>query len=117
MARSMTAFANAEHNSALGQLRFELRAVNHRFLELSLKLPEELRSLEPHLRERTQKLVQRGKVDVSLRYKAGASQGGLSLNKPLVDALLALADDLHNRHPELKPITTSDVASCASAHW
>ena len=57
MARSMTAFANAESKGAPGQLVFELRSVNHRFLELGLKLPEELRALEPHLREMAQKLI------------------------------------------------------------
>ena len=45
MARSMTAYASAEATSELGQLRLELRSVNHRFLELGFKLPEELRSL------------------------------------------------------------------------
>ena len=115
MARSMTAFANAESQGALGQLRFELRSVNHRFLELGLKLPEELRALEPHLREMAQKLIQRGKVDLTLRYKAPVQQDALALNQPLVEGLLALADALHNRHPELKPLSTSDVLAWPGA--
>ena len=115
MARSMTAFANAESKGVLGQLVFELRSVNHRFLELGLKLPEELRTLEPQLRELTQKLVQRGKVDLTLRYKAPVNQNALALNQPLVEGLLALADTLHNRHPELKPLSTSDVLAWPGA--
>ena len=115
MARSMTAFANAESNGILGQLRFELRSVNHRFLELGLKLPEELRALEPHLREMAQKLIQRGKVDLTLRFKAPMQQEALALNQPLVEGLLALADALHNRHPELKPLSTSDVLAWPGA--
>jgi uncharacterized protein (TIGR00255 family) len=115
MAKSMTAFANAESMSDLGQVRFEMRSVNHRFLELGLKLPEELRALEPNLREQAQKLVQRGKVDVYLRFKAPPSQSSLTLNTELVEGLLKLADDLHNQHPELKPLTTANVLSWPGA--
>ena len=115
MARSMTAFANAESNGILGQLRFELRSVNHRFLEFGLKLPDELRALEPHLREMAQKSIQRGKVDLTLRFKAPIQQEALALNQPLVEGLLALADALHNRHPELKPLSTSDVLAWPGA--
>ncbi len=53
MIRSMTAFAACERAGSAGQLSCELRSVNHRFLELSLRLPEELRAgREPALRER-----------------------------------------------------------------
>jgi uncharacterized protein (TIGR00255 family) len=115
MARSMTAFANAEYLGEFGQLRFELRSVNHRFLELGLKLPEELRALEPQLRELTQKVAQRGKIDLNLRFRAPASQSSLSLNADLVEGLLKLADALHNRHPELKPLSTADVLAWPGA--
>jgi uncharacterized protein (TIGR00255 family) len=115
MARSMTAFANADSLGPLGQLRFELRSVNHRFLELGFKLPEELRALEPLLREQAQKVIQRGKVDVSLRFKAPPQTEALALNQPLVEGLLALADALHNRHPELKPLSTADVLAWPGA--
>ncbi len=52
MLRSMTAFASAESDVAQGSLSIEIRSVNHRYLELGLRLPEELRSLEPQVRER-----------------------------------------------------------------
>ena len=115
MARSMTAFGQADGQSPLGQLRFEIRSVNHRFLELGLKLPEEFRSLEPQLREAAQKRIQRGKVDVGLRYFANLGAESLALNSTMVEALLAIADDLHNRHPELKPLTTADVLAWPGA--
>lgn len=115
MARSMTAFGQADGQSPMGQLRFEIRSVNHRFLELGLKLPEEFRSLEPQLREAAQKRMQRGKVDVGLRYSANLGSDRLALNSPMVEALLAIADDLHNRHPELKPLTTADVLAWPGA--
>jgi len=52
MLRSMTAFASAESDTGHGTLSIELRSVNHRYLELGLRLPEEVRSLEPIVRER-----------------------------------------------------------------
>ncbi|HZX89793.1 MAG TPA: YicC/YloC family endoribonuclease, partial [Rudaea sp.] len=49
MIRSMTAFASAETETRWGALAFELRSVNHRYLELNPRLPEELRAIEPAL--------------------------------------------------------------------
>ena len=76
MIRSMTAFASAETETRWGALAFELRSVNHRYLELNPRLPEELRAIEPALRERVAAKLTRGKVDVNLRFRpadAGAS--------------------------------------------
>ena len=69
MTSSMTAFSRREHQDGQGELICELRSVNHRYLELSLRLPEELRSLEPLIRERINKRLRRGKVDCSFRFK------------------------------------------------
>src|SRR5271170_5452818 len=69
MIRSMTAFASADADTPWGALSFELRSVNHRYLELNPRLPEELRAIEPALRERVAAKLTRGKVDVNLRYR------------------------------------------------
>jgi uncharacterized protein (TIGR00255 family) len=108
MARSMTAFSSAEQNTATSQLRIEIRSVNHRFLELTIKLPEELRSVEPHWRDRIQKRFQRGKVDVYVRYKSTAAQVG-SINDEAIAQLLKLAFALQTQHPALRPIGTAEV--------
>ena len=71
--RSMTAFASGERNTEWGTLGCELRAVNHRFLEVGVRLPDELRTLEPQLRERVASRLSRGKVDVTFRYRPPAS--------------------------------------------
>lgn len=73
MIRSMTAYASAERVTAWGTLCAEMRAVNHRYLEFSLRAPDDLRGLEPAIRERIATRVQRGKVEMSLRLKSGAS--------------------------------------------
>ena len=51
MIRSMTAFAAGERNTPWGALSCELRAVNHRFLEIGARLPDDLRAVEPAIRE------------------------------------------------------------------
>ncbi|QKT03313.1 YicC family protein [Ectothiorhodospiraceae bacterium 2226] len=68
MVHSMTAFAREEAQGPWGALALELRAVNHRYLEVAPRLPDELRLLEPELRARIQARLARGKVDCTLRY-------------------------------------------------
>jgi uncharacterized protein (TIGR00255 family) len=70
---SMTAFARQEAGTPWGALVWELRSVNHRYLEISLRLPEELRALEPHVRELIGRHAARGKVDGTLRFQPGES--------------------------------------------
>ena len=65
MIRSMTAFAGGERITPWGTLGCELRSVNHRFLEVGVRLPEELRALEPLLRERVAARNSRGKLDLA----------------------------------------------------
>lgn len=102
----MTAFASREEPTPHGQLVWELRSVNHRFLELALRLPEEFRTLEPRLRERTAARVSRGKVDVSLRFRAAPGAGAaLALNLPLATELARVARELAARMPDLAPGT------------
>jgi uncharacterized protein (TIGR00255 family) len=101
MIRSMTAYANAEETFAQGWLSCELRAVNHRFLEAGVRLPEELRALEPALRERVAARLSRGKVDVGMRYRPPASAADLLLDSNAAEQLSTLAIELRARFPEL----------------
>lgn len=102
MIRSMTAYATAERATEGGTLACELRAVNHRFLELGLRLPEELRVLEPALRERIAARISRGKLDFTLRLRSPEGEGGLQLNASLVMQLSELALDMTARFPALR---------------
>lgn len=98
----MTAFSAVESVSTLGTLRMELRAVNHRYLELGFKLPEELRSVEGALRAKVQERVQRGKLDLSMRWRPATAAGGaLKVNQALVDGILATLDRWQEAHPRL----------------
>jgi uncharacterized protein (TIGR00255 family) len=93
MLRSMTAYARVTREGAWGQATWELRGVNNRYLDVVLRLPEELRALESRLRERIGERISRGKIECSLRLSLTAQDGG----QLSVDALLArqLADAAH----------------------
>jgi uncharacterized protein (TIGR00255 family) len=98
MIRSMTAFARSEEQYDGWMITWELRSVNHRFLDITLRLPETLRSLEGALREKTTAAVSRGKVEGSLKFqsKVGGT-ANITLNLPFVDHLLAVAKELQTR--------------------
>jgi len=102
MIRSMTAFASGERATQWGTLGCELRAVNHRFLELGVRLPEELRALEPALRERVSARVARGKLDLSVRLRPPEGGDALQLNPRRVGQLSELALDLQARFPAMR---------------
>ncbi|MGB9429706.1 MAG: YicC/YloC family endoribonuclease [Gammaproteobacteria bacterium] len=70
MIYSMTGFARGQSSGAYGALTWELRTVNHRYLDISLRLPEDLRALEPECRELLVKVLRRGKLDGQLRLEA-----------------------------------------------
>ena len=69
MISSMTAFARQEVTDTWGSLTLELRSVNHRYLDIGLRLPDELRVLEGRIREQIQNQLNRGKVDIQVRYQ------------------------------------------------
>ncbi len=102
MIRSMTAFAAGERNTPWGTLGCELRAVNHRFLELGVRLPDDLRAVEPAMRERISARISRGKLDLSLRLRSGDSEETLQLNPARVAHLAAMGRNLQEHFPALR---------------
>jgi uncharacterized protein (TIGR00255 family) len=103
MIRSMTAYASAEATGPAGTLSCELRTVNHRYLELSPRLPDELRSFESLLRERIAAKLSRGKLDITVRVRGNEARGDtLQINGALVTKLAELALDMQARFPNLQ---------------
>jgi uncharacterized protein (TIGR00255 family) len=92
---SMTGFARAETTSPAGALVCELRSVNHRYLEATVRLPEELRSLEPEVRALLQKELRRGKVDCTFTSRGTAGSGQtLQVDAELLARLTPALDQL-----------------------
>jgi len=96
----MTAYAAAERHTAWGTLGCELRAVNHRFLELGTRLPDELRALEPTLRERVSARVSRGKLDLTFRLRTDAAQS-LAVDEDALGQMASLVQSLQGSFPGL----------------
>lgn len=110
MIASMTAFGRTEDSGDVGNIIWEIRTVNHRYLEISIRLPEDLRMLETSIREHVANRINRGKVDCTLRFEA-ALQGNnaLLLNKDLVMALIDSARDIMTDIPEPAAINALDI--------
>ncbi len=100
MTKSMTAFARSQQNLDEGELIWEIRSVNHRFLELHMKMPEDFRISEMRFREILQQRLKRGKVECNLRFNVNAPEAeALSVNqqqaKSLIHACQQINDLLH----------------------
>ncbi|GMR17589.1 MAG: YicC family protein [Gammaproteobacteria bacterium] len=110
MLHSMTGFARQTAESALGTLTCELRAVNHRYLDVQLRLPDELRPKETELRQRIGRSLSRGKVECSLHLRRDASERGeIRLNEDLVRQLAARAEELSALLPATAALNPLDV--------
>ena len=88
MTASMTAFARQEQSTEWGAIVWEIRSVNHRYLETQFRLPENFRDLEPILRDKLRNSFARGKLDISLNFRADVEQGqNFCVNTELVQQL------------------------------
>ena len=98
MLKSMTGFARAERTTPAGLLAWEIRSVNHRYLEVGLRLPEELRASESEYRRAIGTAARRGKVDASFHVRPGPDSGReLALDSDLLDALIERAGAVRRR--------------------
>jgi uncharacterized protein (TIGR00255 family) len=106
----MTGFASASAELPGASLAAELRSVNHRYLDLSLKLTDELRTLEPALRERLTGALKRGKVELRLgvaRTTPGAAR--LAVDADRVAALAAAAIDVERQVPRASQLSVHEI--------
>jgi uncharacterized protein (TIGR00255 family) len=110
MTASMTAFARQESSEAWGTLTLELRSVNHRYLDLNFRLPEELRALETRMREHIQKRLSRGKVDCQVRYQpAQMVNEEMKLDITLVAQLASAIEELRQVFPDQRSVGPLEV--------
>ena len=93
MTRSMTAFSRVEHGGAV----WELRSVNHRYLDVSFRMPENLRFLEPELKGAFKDQVHRGKIECSLKINSAELSTTFTINERLVDELKSALERISER--------------------
>lgn len=105
---SMTAFAQRHVDTSWGSASWELRSVNHRYLEPSFKLPESWRALEPALRERIRQHLKRGKLECTLKLQLN-NQQALQLNRELAQQVLDSAHELRADIAHAAPINVLEV--------
>ncbi|MFQ3201596.1 MAG: hypothetical protein ACI9SK_002331 [Zhongshania sp.] len=105
----MTAFAHQRFDYPWGSVTWELRSVNHRYLELSFKLPESWRQLEPSLRDALRSKLQRGKVECALRVQQHKQQQDLQLNDEFASQILTAAHRLKTHIADTAPINVLEL--------
>ncbi len=126
---SMTGYASAQHSTAnsategepksipAGQLGLEIRSVNSRFLDLSFKLPEDLRQFEPVLRDLLVSRLKRGKVEVRASIELASSTGVPDPTPKLLQRLNAVQDNVKAWLPQAAALSVADVLRlCATEH-
>ena len=97
MTKSMTAFARSQQSLNEGELVWEIRSVNHRFLELHMKMPEDFRANEMRFREILQQRLKRGKVECNLRFNANAQQSEMvNVNHQQAKSLVTACQEINN---------------------
>ncbi len=110
MIRSMTGFARAQGQFERAQLCWEIRAVNHRYLDVSFRLPESLRFIEPQLRLALKDTVSRGKLECFLRYQDTLiEEQSIPINNNMVNALLECGQQLSIQYQIANDLTVSQV--------
>ncbi|WP_286240523.1 YicC/YloC family endoribonuclease [Neptuniibacter halophilus] len=104
MTRSMTAFARQEAEHDWGSLSWEIRSVNHRYLEPHMRLPENLKELEGSLREKLRKTLSRGKVECTLRFNPEAKVQQLVVNEDYAREVIHAAETLQGMLAAHQPV-------------
>jgi len=110
MVKSMTAFTRVEHSDDTGALTLELRSVNHRFLDLSLRMPEELRAQEQAIRELVSKRLTRGKVDINLRFvRSDLAPSGLDIDTELANKVAKASHEVDGLLQNPAPVSAIEI--------
>ena len=109
MPSSMTAFARHSIECHWGTAAWEIRSVNHRYLETGFRMPETVRDLEATLRELTRKHLQRGKGDCTLQLNIAKQSGEVAINQPLAEQYIAASEQLARLMTDPAKISPLDI--------
>ncbi len=106
---SMTGYADSTQNTAFGAVTVEIKSVNGRFLELSLRLPDDLRFAEANLRERIGASVARGKLDCRVSVSRDPLAAATRINEAVLQQTLVLVRRVQEALPQAAPIGAADL--------
>ncbi|KAB7651479.1 YicC family protein [Sutterella faecalis] len=106
---SMTGYAALDGKTLAGTVTAECRSVNSRFLDLTLRLDDALRFTEPAVRERLQKRLTRGKVELRLNLTADASALPASVNEEALRRVLALQETILKLDPQAQELSVAEI--------
>ena len=109
MILSMTGYATASAELDSGSLSLELRAVNHRYLDIQLRMPDELRGFESAMREAITAQLQRGKVECRINYAVRSARSGAALNRELLQQLAVWNREVQAELPEAGTLSVADI--------
>ncbi len=111
MTRSMTAFTRQERQEPWGTLTWELRSVNHRYMEPHFRLPESFREIEGVLRERLRKAISRGKVEATLRFVPEQSQETLQVDSARLNEVVSAVAQLEKTSLSMQKVNPLELLS------
>jgi len=110
LAHSMTAFARSAAQTPLGDLTWEVRSVNHRYREVALRLPEELRFAETAFRDLIAGALARGRVDATLRFHCAiAGEADPAIDNELIQRISGWSDQVRAVMPDAQPLRVGEV--------
>ncbi len=110
MIKSMTAFSRVQQSNDSGEIVWELKSVNHRYLEPGFKLPDDFKQIEPAIRQKLGQSLKRGKLDISLRYRLSAQDAtDINLNEELVKQLRQVEQDVLKIVHEGHSLSVADI--------
>jgi len=110
MIKSMTGFASLTRDDELATISVTVKAVNHRFLDLQLRVPGALAALETRIRSIAQSRIARGRLEINVTFQQRRTNGvEVELNEPFLDALKAALERARDRGYVDGPIATADL--------
>ena len=110
MIHSMTAYGRVENSEGQNSISCEIRSVNHRYSEISIRLPEELRPLEQKIRDHISGKIKRGKIECNIRIeKHNAYDESLSINQDLLKNIIEAAKRINSDLSTSAPLDSLDL--------
>ena len=106
---SMTGYAVATRDSALGTVTIELKSVNSRFLDLQFRINDELRAFEPLLREAITQAVARGKVECRLSFGRKQAESSQAINQGLLQTLSRMQEQVRQQFPQAALLSVAEL--------